>query len=56
MPHIKEMMCCFVLDIIMTFTAAVVMSAFAAPVYMVFCRIRFFLSFRSVISWLLVLN
>ena len=38
-PHIKEMVCCFVLDIIMTFTAAVVTSAFAAPVYMVLLNV-----------------
>ena len=37
--HIKEMVCCFVLDINMTFTAAVVTSACAAPVYMVLLNV-----------------
>jgi len=33
------MVCCFVLDIIMTFTAAVVTSACAAPVYIVILNV-----------------
>ena len=51
--HIKEMVCCFVLDINMTFTAAVVTSACAASVYMVLLNVLlnlYFLSFHSVIS------
>jgi len=37
--HIKETVCCFVLDIIMTFTNTIVTSAYAAPVYMVLLTI-----------------
>jgi len=33
--HNKETVCCFVLDIIMTFTNTIVTSAYAALVYMV---------------------
>jgi len=37
--HLKEMVCCFVLDIIMTFTAEGVTSACAAPVCMVLLNV-----------------
>jgi len=37
--HIKEMVCFYVLDIIMTFTAEVLTSACAAPVYMVLLNV-----------------
>ena len=37
--HIKEIVCFYVLDIIITFTAEVLTSACAAPVYMVLLNV-----------------
>jgi len=52
--HIKETVCCFVLDILMTFTAAFVTSVCADPVYMVLinvCRIFICLLFCRGIAY-----